>query len=96
MTATLDHLTITGQHHAAILDRCAAILDRACDRAWETSQPGIRVVADMGLLDAALREARRDPDGLAVHAAETAAENLLITIRRECGGDEADYVGGDE
>jgi hypothetical protein len=75
---------------AAVIARAREVLGRAQERAWLTG--GLRVVYAMALLETALSD--RDRDSLTVLAIEAATENLIITIRRECSGDEADYVGG--
>lgn len=77
---------------AAVIARARAVHGRAAERAWVAG--GVRVVYAMALLEAALRDS--DRDSLAVLIVEAATENLIAVIRRECGGDEADYVGGAE
>ena len=80
--------------HAAIITRCRAILARAKERAWATG--GWPVINAIAVLDAQLDDHDRAPCGLAVHAAEITAEHLIAVIERECPGDEAGYVEGDE
>jgi hypothetical protein len=90
-TAQLDDLAAAAGR-AAVIARAGEVLARAQERAWVTG--GLRVVNAMALLEAALGD--RDRDSLAVLTIEAATENLIITVRHACGGDEADYVGGDK
>jgi len=88
MTAALE-FTVNADQAAVTAGEA---LGRAQEHAWITG--GLRVVSAMALLETVLADP--DRDSLTVLAIEAATENLIITIRRECGDDEADYVGGAE
>jgi hypothetical protein len=100
MTAIAELFTITDQDRHATIGRCYAILTRARRNAW---QADACVMFAMAVLRVALKDYALAVCGhghgssdTAVLVAETAAEHLIATIRRVCGDDEADYVGGAE